>query len=348
MSSLTWNRALAPFALLSFFAVAQVGCAVDTQNPTDDEAVDSESDAVTSSWSCTVKQLGTERCVNTVAEVRNQAAATGRSEIIERGIGWLADGNLYSRDGAYHDGYRRDCSGFISMAWQFTANPSTAYFPPFVSGKYAVSLASFDDMVPGDAINKTFRNPYGHVMLFAGWASADHRQLYFMHHSKTGTPVALVQVSRNSLGDFTPIRSINAPEPTTETPPPVDQTPPPAEPTKPVDGCGVLLPGQSLGVNQGATSCDGRFTLILQGDGNLVLYQTGVGALWSSGTSGTAGQATVMQDDGNLVMYTADSKPVWNSMTNGYPGAWLSLDDHGSLVIHAGDKLVWWSGTGGK
>lgn len=349
MSSMTWTRALAPLALLSFLAVAQTGCAVNAQTD-DEETVDSDSDALSSSWSCNVKQLGTDHCQAVIADVRGQAAAVGRSEIVERGIGWLADGNLYDRNGAFHDGYRRDCSGFVSMAWQFTANPSTAFFPPFVSGKYAVSLASFDDMVPGDAINKTFRNPYGHVMLFAGWASADHSQLYFMHHSKTGTPVALVQVARSGLGDFTPIRSVNAPDPTTEAapPPPVDQTPPPPPPVKPVDGCGTLLPGQSLGVNQAMNSCDGRFTLIQQGDGNLVMYQNGVGPLWSAGTSGTAANVTVMQDDGNLVTYTADSKPLWNSQTSGYPGAWLSLDDHGSMVIHAGDKLVWWSATGGK
>lgn len=346
MSSITWNRALGPFALLSFLAVTQVGCAVEAQ--TDDELVDAESDAITSSWSCNVKQLGTERCLNTVADIRNQAASVGRSEIVERGIGWLADGNLYDRGGSYHDGYRRDCSGFVSMAWQFKDNPSTAYFPPFVTGKYAIPLGSFDDMVPGDAINKTFRNPYGHVMLFAGWASADHSQLYFMHHSKTGTPVSLVQVSRSSLGDFTPIRSVKAPEPTNVAPPTDQEQPPPAQPTQPTQGCGVMLPGQQLGPDQGMTSCDGRFTLVQQGDGNLVLYQNGVAPLWNSGTAGTAARITIMQGDGNLVTYTSDLKPLWNSMTNGYPGAYLTLDDHGALVIHAGEKLVWWSGTGGK
>jgi hypothetical protein len=350
MNAINWNRALAPLALLSFFAVAQTGCAMDAQ--TDEETVDSDSDAISSNWSCNIKQLGTDRCQSVLADVRNQASAVGRAEIVERGIGWLADGNLYDRGGAFHDGYRRDCSGFVSMAWQFKDNPSTAFFPPFVSGKYAVSLASFDDMVPGDAVNKTFRNPYGHVMLFAGWASADHSQLYFMHHSKTGTPVALIQVARSGLGDFTPIRSVNAPDPTTDTAPPADQTPPADMTPPPADvpgaACGVLLPGQSLGVNQSMSSCDGRFTLIQQGDGNLVMYQNGVGALWSSLTSGTTANVTIMQGDGNLVTYTPEFKPLWSAQSDGNPGAWLELDNHGSMVIHSGDKLVWWSKTGGK
>ena len=356
MTTFTWNRALAPVALLSFLAVAQVGCAVDTQSDT--EEVSSDSDAI-SSWKCDVSSLGTDRCQAALADVRDQAGAVGRSEIIERGIGWLEDGNLYQRDGAYHDGYRRDCSGFVSMAWQFTKNPSTALFPPFVSGEYAVALPGFDDLVPGDAVNRTYRKPYGHVMLFAGWASADHSELYFMHHSATGKPVSLIQMSRAQLADFTPIRSINAPDPTqgaappadqTPPPPPADQTPPPppAETPKPIDGCGALRPGQSLGVNQAAVSCDGRFSLVQQDDGNLVLYQAGVGPLWSSGTFGTSANLTVMQNDGNLVSYTPSLQALWYTKTDGHANAWLSIGDDGSLIMHDGGALIWWSGTGGK
>jgi len=346
MTSATWYRALSPLALLSFLAVTPLGCALE-EEPIEEEMVDSDSDAISTSWTCTVNQIKTARCQETIADIRAQAGAVGRSEIIERGIGWLEAGILYDRSGSYHDGYRRDCSGFVSMTWQYTANPSTAFFPPFVNGKYAVPLGSFDDLVPGDAVNKTFRNPYGHVMLFAGWASADHSQLYFIHHSATGKPVSLIQVSRAGLGDFSPIRSVNAPEPTTQTPPADDQTPP--DDTKPpAAGCGALLPGQSLGVDEGATSCDGRFTLIQQSDGNLVLYQNGVGALWSNLKNGTDSRLTVMQEDGNLVSYTPELAPVWHTSTNGNPGAWLSIGDEGSLIIHAGDKLIWWSGTGGK
>lgn len=353
MKTFLWNRALAPVALLSLVAVTQMGCANEPSSSSlseeTEETVDSDADAITSSWKCDVGQIGSEHCQNAIAAIRAQAGAAGRSEIVERGLGWLAQGIIYDRGGSYQ-GYRRDCSGFVSMAWQFSANPNTALFPPFVEGKYAVELGSLDELVPGDAVNKTFRNPYGHMMLFAGWASADHSQLYFLHHSATGKPVSLIQAARSGLGEFIPVRSIKAPAPVVDAPPPVDQPAPPVDQPAPppAAGCGVLLPGQSLSVDQGATSCDGRFTLIQQSDGNLVLYQANVGALWSSGAAGSPARITVMQDDGNLVSYTSDSKPVWNTKTNGYPGAWLAIGDEGSLVIHAGEKLVWWSGTGGK
>jgi hypothetical protein len=195
-----------------------------------------------------------------------------------------------------------------------------------------MTLASYDDLAPGDAVNKTFRNPYGHIMLFAGWAAPDHSELYLIHHYAKGKPVALIQVSRGSLGDYIPIRSLTAPGVGPITPPP--------------SGCGVLVPGESLGADQGAASCDGRFTLLQQSDGNLVLYQNGGEALWSTDTYGSGGRVLAMQDDGNLVLYTADGYPVWASGTSGYPGAWLAIQNDGNLVIYH-YRAIWASGTSG-
>lgn len=75
-------------------------------------------------------------------------------------------------------------------------------------------------------------------------------------------------------------------------------------------------------VNDPQVNCRAMGQLVLQGDGNLVWYQPGVNggrvAEWSTGTSG-AGPTTylVMQDDGNLVLYDLWHRPLWNSM--GFP-----------------------------
>ena len=83
----------------------------------------------------------------------------------------------------------------------------------------------------------------------------------------------------------------------------------------------TLRAGESL---TALASHDGRFTLVYQGDGNLVLYATGA-PLWDSQTAGqTVGQA-VMQGDGNFVVYDADGHAVWNSETAGHSGAALHL-----------------------
>ena len=344
MNSFTWYRALTSATLLSLSALAGAGCALSTDAESEaEETFSAESEALSPNLKCDVGQLGTSRCQATIADIRAQAAAVGRDGILERGIGWLKEGVIYDRGGSYQ-GYRRDCSGFVSMCWEYKDSPYTGLLPPFVQNTYAVELGSLDDLAPGDAVNKTFRNPYGHVMLFAGWAAADHSQLYFIHHYATGKPVALVQIARSGLGDFIAIRSSKAAAPTASVTPAPEAPTPPKEPPS---GCGVMAPNQALGLDQAATSCDGRFSLVQQSDGNLVLYQAGAGALWSSQTHGTAGEATVMQSDGNLVVYAPGGKPVWSSGTSGYPGAWLAIRDDGSLVIDTGSKLVWWNLTGG-
>jgi lysozyme len=123
--------------------------------------------------------------------------------------------------------------------------------------------------------------------------------------------------------------------------------PPQAAPTPAPGSCGALAPGEALGADEGKTSCDGRFTLVQQSDGNLVLYQNDAGkALWSTGTNGTDGRVAVMQEDGNLVVYTGEGKPVWDSGTWGNPGAWLAIQDDGNAVIYT-SKAIWDSGTAG-
>jgi hypothetical protein len=52
-------------------------------------------------------------------------------------------------------------------------------------------------------------------------------------------------------------------------------------------------------VSDTVASCDGRFRLDMQPDGNLVLCQTN-GPLWGSGTAGKGGAVARMQTDGDV------------------------------------------------
>jgi hypothetical protein len=94
-------------------------------------------------------------------------------------------------------------------------------------------------------------------------------------------------------------------------------------------------------------SCDGRFTLYMQPDGNLVLYRNGHGALWSSGTAGNTGAVTYMQGDGNLVVYSAGGRALWSTGTQGHPSAQLWVHDDGNMVIWEGSGALWLTGTSG-
>lgn len=155
----------------------------------------------------------------------------------------------------------------------------------------------------------------------------------------------LVQTSPTACGGA-PEPEPPAPEPDPSGGEPLPPDEPPALP--PEGSCGALLPGDALGVEEPLTSCDGRFSVLLQSDGNVVLYQDGSSAaLWNSQTAGQPGVALIMQEDGNLVLYPADGVAIWHTVTYGHPGSYLAMQDDGNLVVYEGGTPLWWSGTGG-
>ena len=105
----------------------------------------------------------------------------------------------------------------------------------------------------------------------------------------------------------------------------------------------VVLPAPSR-----IYSADQRFFLVMQSDGNLVVYTSANVALWGAGTNGQPANEAVMQTDGNLVLYTPNGVPVWASNTAGNECAQLRLENDGNLVIRGLDGAVLWqSGSGG-
>lgn len=108
-----------------------------------------------------------------------------------------------------------------------------------------------------------------------------------------------------------------------------------------------LQPGQQLNQGELIRSEDGRFYLILQTDGNLVLYYYNV-ALWNTGTYGNSSiNRAVMQTDGNFVLYDVNNVAHWNSETYRFPGGYVILQNDGNLVVYQGSVARWNSQTGG-
>ncbi|MBP2173105.1 hypothetical protein J3E05_001436, partial [Methanococcus voltae] len=65
-----------------------------------------------------------------------------------------------------------------------------------------------------------------------------------------------------------------------------------------------------LGWDQNLASKNGLYELLMQSDGNLVIYDFFRKPLWASNTDGKGGNKLVMQSDGNLVIYKKDNKPI--------------------------------------
>lgn len=102
----------------------------------------------------------------------------------------------------------------------------------------------------------------------------------------------------------------------------------------------VLYPGQQL------HSKNNAYHLVMQSDGNAVVYNNKNQAIWSSQTYGSGAQTLNMQADGDLVLYTAFSKPKWASNTGGTQGAYLYMQDDGNLVIYDSANQPVWNSKG--
>ena len=97
------------------------------------------------------------------------------------------------------------------------------------------------------------------------------------------------------------------------------------------------------------SSPNGRYRLIMQLDGNLVLYARGTTGyqtpVWSSDTPGrgTPPHKLLLQGDGNLVVYDVNSVPIWDTSTHETRAIRLILQDDRNVVLYDGKGKALWS-----
>lgn len=103
-----------------------------------------------------------------------------------------------------------------------------------------------------------------------------------------------------------------------------------------------LSPGGILNKGEFLLSPDAQSALALQGDGNLVL-RSNFTVAWNTGPLGISASKLIMQTDGNLVLYSQNNVALWNSETAGNPGARLVLQSDGNMVIYNASNTAIWS-----
>jgi hypothetical protein len=174
------------------------------------------------------------------------SASAARRHAMERGFAWLDESVPYSQSKSF-EGYRTDCSGFVSMCWELGTSTTTAVL--FGANQYASDLGSWDDLLPADALVHN-----GHVVLFLGW-EPDKSGVCVLEQASTASDMQFRVRSVASLQSqsFKPIRAsvladdtavatdVSAP-PATDTstsdtsapvPPAASDAPPPTDPSAP-------------------------------------------------------------------------------------------------------------------
>ncbi|MFB7052250.1 peptidoglycan-binding protein [Streptomyces vinaceus] len=103
-----------------------------------------------------------------------------RTSIITRAKVWLDAKVPYSMSTYWSDGYRQDCSGYVSMAWNLGTNEWTGSLD-----KFATKITK-EELLPGDML--LFHNPSdptngSHVVLFGGWV--DETRTHYVAYEQT-------------------------------------------------------------------------------------------------------------------------------------------------------------------
>ncbi|MEU5401956.1 peptidoglycan-binding protein [Streptomyces sp. NPDC005963] len=117
---------------------------------------------------------------------------TTRTDIINRAKKWVTAKVPYSMAAYWSDGYRQDCSGYVSMAWNLASNEWTGSLAQFAT------KITREELQPGDIL--LFHNPANptngsHVTIFGGWTDATHTSYTAYeqtkpHAIKQATPMA--------------------------------------------------------------------------------------------------------------------------------------------------------------
>lgn len=105
---------------------------------------------------------------------------TSRADIINRAKRWVSAKVPYSMTEYWSDGYRQDCSGYVSMAWNLDGNEWTGSLSRFGT------RIDRDALEPGDILlfhNPADPNKGSHVTIFGGWT--DYTHTYYLAYEQT-------------------------------------------------------------------------------------------------------------------------------------------------------------------
>ncbi|WP_434442447.1 hypothetical protein [Lentzea sp. E54] len=141
-----------------------------------------------------------------------------RGELLLRAASWLTADNggrvPYSMEKYWTDGYRQDCSGFVSMAAKLGAvdprgGPNTE---ALVTGSYTTPV-EIADLLPGDLFIDSVDQPgpdFRHVVIFERWTKADRSEyLAYEQRGSFGTDHRALTYGLEPNSEYKPFRLRN-------------------------------------------------------------------------------------------------------------------------------------------
>ncbi|MGW5399403.1 FG-GAP repeat domain-containing protein [Streptomyces sp. NPDC003952] len=207
-----------------------------------------------------------------------------RSQVISRAAGWVGKGIPYNQSSSYQ-GYRTDCSGYASMAWELSSSLDTTSFVP----RGVASWISKSALKPGDAMLNDAAGNSGHIVIFHRWT--DSSQTSYLAYEFTGSGVHHRKVPYPYFagsGTYRPVHNDSV----------VDDPTTPPEP--PLEEEVVDLPVVQARTASGDFNGDGKADIAgIDANNNLKLY-VGNGAGTVSGGTNMLGSTGLWKNFGSI------------------------------------------------
>ncbi len=256
----------------------------------------------------------------TVAPYADGGPSITRNEIISRAKSWADVPVPYSQT-AYRDGYRTDCSGYVSMAWKLYRNYWTGDL-----NTVGVAIG-YNDLQPGDMLlYHNAANPVNgsHVVLFDRWTGAVGGDFIIYEQTVPATKHRAWSQAGYSRSLYKPYRYANV----VAGSPPVDDI-----------GVSAIMDGTLLRVFARGT------------DGALWQYVWN-GSTWSWGLVGgkiTGAPSAVIWGGMLRVFARGADGAVWQYMWNGSAWSWQEIGGRiiggPAAVVYNGELKVFARGT---
>ncbi|MFD9130689.1 hypothetical protein ACFV0G_39010, partial [Kitasatospora sp. NPDC059571] len=140
-----------------------------------------------------------------LAQPQLDGASDERRAMVDRAMERVNRKLGYSQ-GAETNGYRVDCSGFVSAAWGLP-QPGTTTGPLISEGGGFAHHISKGSMEPGDAmvVHHTSGDHEQHVVLFGGWANKEHTRMIVLEDSGSRGCVSR-ETNLSEFAEYTAIR----------------------------------------------------------------------------------------------------------------------------------------------
>ncbi|MFH8887318.1 FG-GAP-like repeat-containing protein [Streptomyces sp. NPDC017949] len=273
---------------------------------------------------------GAESPVSTELRASTYAAASTkitRSQVIARAKSWVGIGLNYNW-GTKYGGYRTDCSGFVSMAWDLDDSLTT----PTFETRGVVESITKAELKAGDALLDNDSGANGHIALFEKWANSEKTKYWGFDFTPSGVHYRVYDYPYyGNYGPFYPVRYKNIADDST--------TPKPPKPAGMTDLVSANINGDSVDDVVGVEASTGKLWLY-KGNTNGTIasggsrVEIGSGG-WNGMSNLAAGDFTgdgkddivaTEEDSGKLYLYPGNGSGL-NARKEIGSGGWNGMHD---------------------